>query len=248
MKNRLTLFSAIFATSLNAHAFFDLSSPELIINIPDRVEQANYTPISIAAKDFNKDRIKQLDVFIDTNPEGLKNPISITFTNPQQAISSSHRVRLTNKNSTITTKITTESGKTKSATSFTNVINPIDFSNVDQITVIYPGDAKRLKTNEIGQTISIINPKKNENSITVIGGTIFHPMLPPIDGEASYYIDSMDISINGSPFAYVSYSPAHSNSMLFLMNINDPDKNYNSVEFKWHDTRSKTYTSTARRK
>ncbi|NCP38719.1 MAG: hypothetical protein GW821_19105 [Shewanella vesiculosa] len=228
-----------------ALAFFGLSSPELKGQLPNNIVEGNMVPIFVEAKNNTDDPVTSITVDVHGNPAGLQRAFEVRFEKPQERVFISSRIRMASTgNSNVTISATLKSGKQTTTQLHTIISKPTAFDNPDLLTYEFKGGYK-FPTNEIGQTIVANKPIRGNSNYYRVSSMIYHPMLPSLQGSPDYYVNKMQIYIDGNLFATVLPTPAMSNNPFYAFDIdaNVADK---PILVEWQDTRGHSFKAEAK--
>ena len=202
-------------------------------------------PIFVEAKNYSDDPVMSITVDVQGNPAGLQRAFEVKFTNPQERVFISSRVRMASAgNSNVALGATLKSGKQTFTQLQTNVLKPAAFGSLDLLTFEFKGGYK-FPTNEIGQTVVANKPIRGNSNYRRVSSMINHPMLPSLEGSPDYYVNKILIYIDGNVFATVFPTPAMSNNAFYAFDIdtNVADK---PILIEWYDTRGHTFKAEAK--
>lgn len=232
----------VFLFSSSATAFFGFSNPEIKLKLPDSVVEGNLVPVFILADNYANDPVTSLSLDVPSNPESFQRAFAIKFAEPQPRVFISTRFRVaTLGESVIRVTTTTASGKTSTAEARTNVVSkPVVFTDPDSLATTFQA-GYRFPTTEIGQTVVNRQRIRGDSKHIRISSTIFHPMLPEIGSEKSYYVDKVVITIGDAAFAELHPSPVMSNNLFFAFDLGADAAASAPVMFEWHDTRGHSF-------
>lgn len=222
------------------------SAPELKVVLPNQVEEGNIVPFLMEAKNYSDDPVMSVTVDVQGNPAGLQRAFEVKFTNPQERVFISSRVRMASAgNSNVAFGVTLKSGKQTFTQLQTNVSKPTAFDNPDLLAaqVQFTWGFKFL-TDEIGQTVVANKAISGNSNYRRVSSMIYHPMLPSVQGSPAYYVNKILIYIDGNVFATVFPTPAMSNNAFYAFDIhtNVADK---PILIEWYDTRGHTFKAEA---
>lgn len=228
---------------INASAFFGFSNPEIKLTLPDSIVEGNLVPIYIFANNFTDDPVTTLTLDVPSNPDGYQRAFAIKFANPQTRVFISTRIRMASGgDANVLVTAESASGKILTSEMRTTVLEPARFNDPVSLATVFQGTFK-FPTTEVGQIALVKQPIRGDADHVRVSSMIYHPMLPEIASEKSYYVDKVIITVGGVSFADLETSPAMSNNLFFAFDLDARAATSSPVKFEWHDTRGHSFNA-----
>lgn len=237
------LLVLVFLFPWHVHASFGFSAPEIKLTLPKSIPGGNLVPLNVFADNFSDDPVTTLSLDVPSNPRGYQRAFAIKFATPQSRVFISTRIRMASHgDSNIVVTATTVSGKTSTSEMRTTVSEPVSFNDPVGLATIYQG-AIKFPTTEIGQIALFKKPIRGDSDHVRVSSMIFHPMLPEIGTEKSYYVDKVMITVGGTSFADLDVTPVMSNNPFFSFDLDAKATASSPVRLEWHDTRGHSFNA-----
>lgn len=228
---------------INASAFLGFSNPEIKLTLPDSVVEGNVVPVYIFANNFTDDPVTTLTLDVPSNPDGYQRAFAIKFADPQSRVFISTRIRMASRgDANVLVTAGTASGKILTSEMRTTVSEPVRFNDPVSLATEFSG-AFKFPTTEVGQIALVKKPIRGDADHVRVSSMIYHPMLPEIASEKSYYIDRVMITVGSASFAHMEVTTAMSNNPFFALDLDAKAAASSSVKFEWHDTRGRSFNA-----